>query len=207
MGRVVDGMKLILRRLRALKRDESGVVMLETVLVFPIQLLLMMTLIQFVHLYVADHVVQYASYQAARTYVLNVRGAHNVAEARLDAYRTAWVICSTLDNPGGHGNKLRVPGNRYQYPSPQGSRTPVAIRFVVAAPKGGSNSPGVYSRPETVVAVDVSRVLDLDVPVGGPFLWQCLKSSGKRPVSVNSETKEGQVTITQRSRIPKPWPH
>lgn len=199
------GFALLLHRLRSLGRDDSGVVMLETVLVFPIQLLLMMTLIQFVHLFVADHVVQYASFQAARVYALNARGEHNAVDARMDAYRAAWLICSTIDNPGGHANKIRVPGHRYQYPSPIGSFTPVFVNVVVAG--GTGNRDKAFSRAGTVVAVDVSRLLDLDVPVGGPFVHKCLQASGRRVTSVNASNRQGQVLITQRSRIPRPWPH
>jgi len=189
----------MLARLRrggtALYRDETGVVMLETVLVFPLQLMLTMVIIQIAHMYVASNVLQYASFQGTRTYALDL--AEGEEAATLRGNRAAWTIASAINATGGD-DKARMVGYQYRYPSwaHHGSKQ-MRMAFTV----GDGNS----EAPETIVAGELLYWLDLNVPVGGPVVYHVLpaRKTSTRPSPYGSI---GRVLMHQNSRLPKPWP-
>lgn len=187
----------IAARLGRLRRDDSGVVMLETVLVFPIQLLVMMAIIQIAHIYVAANVLQYAAYQGTRTAAVNLRG-RNGKDAQARGARAAWVVASTLNNQGKGSARMRVPENNYVFPAyrPHGEE-----RITFSASAVGS-----AASAETVIYGEVACWFDLVVPVGGPFVYMAL-SATDHDVRIDPETGMGQVRMEANARIPKVWPH
>jgi len=188
----------ILRAGLRLYRDECGVVMLETVLVFPLQLLLTMIIIQVAHMYVAANVLQYAAYQGTRTCAINLaRGEDAAVEL---GRKAAWTIASTMNNTGGGGAKLRVQGFRYIYPDYDAfGKDQMAMTFGVTG--GGSG----YA-PEVVVWGRMVYWLDLNVPVGGPFVYHVLPGIKRRTRNVGG-INIGQALMQQNASIPKTWPH
>lgn len=213
------------KRLRNLPGDDSGIVMLETVLVFPLQLLLVMLVIQLAHIYVTANLMQYAILQGTRTVLVNYRG-HNGQDACRRGVRAAWAIMSTLNNPGGGAHRLRVPGNNYAFPAEKKvgaesiSSSPALMYTYgmddpAALYTGASSSsqlmvafrtPGRPAQAESLLAGQMGYWLELVVPVGGPFVYHALDALG-RPVRINEETKQGQVLMRQNARLPKPWPY
>ena len=195
----------VLRRVRRfvarLRDDERGVVMLETVLVFPLQLLVVMAIIQIAEMYVAADVVNYAAFQAARTTLVNLRGASNTQDVHDRAYRTAWIITSTLNNAGTGGMRLRVPLNKYRYPAPNSAEARLAVELIV----GAASEPTV-EQTDSVISAELTYWYDLTVPVGGPFIYSCLQAIGA-PTRVNPATGVGEMQLAQNCRLPKPWPH
>lgn len=184
-----------------LRRDDSGVVMLETVLVFPLQLLVVMTIIQIAHMYVAADVLNYAAFQAARTTLVTTRGSTNASDTYARAYRVAWIISSTLNNEGKGNMRLRVPLNKYRYPAPSAAEARLNLKLYAVAP----NDPAT-EQTDSVIAAELTYWYDLTVPVGGPFLYSCLKAMGA-PVRVNPKNGVGEMQISENCRLPKPWPH
>lgn len=90
------------------KRDngEKGVAMLEFVLVLPILLLLFFLILQFAQLWMAKHLVYYASYTAARSaLVYNVEEYRNGADSfktkEGPLYLSAVTVLSWLDAKAG----------------------------------------------------------------------------------------------------------
>lgn len=180
-------------RLLRLRSDDSGVVMLETVLVFPIQLMVMMIIIQIAHLYVAANVLHYAAFQGVRTATLNVRGGEH-DEAIERGKRAAWVVASVINNEGGGSRRIRVPANTYVYPSyaAEGERR---MQMDIVVPD-----------TEDMEAVcSLYYWLDLVVPVGGPAVYQIMKEAG-RPVAVNNTNSRGMLLMNQKARYYKAWP-
>ncbi|MBN2712308.1 MAG: pilus assembly protein [Planctomycetes bacterium] len=217
--------KEIIRRLKRLHGDDSGVVMLETVLVFPIQLMLMMVIFQLAHIYVAANVMQYAALQGTRTVLVNYRG-NNEEEACRKGVRAAWTIMSTINNAGGGTNRIRVPANHYAFPSlSSGGQENIVqspqLTYLygmddVSSIYAGTGddveimmafrTPSLPGRPETEIGGQVGYWLELVVPVGGPFIYHAMNAMG-HPVKVDPTTKRGMILMQQNSRLPKPWPH
>jgi Flp pilus assembly protein TadG len=189
-------LRAVLGALRILRDDEHGVVMLETVLVFPLQLMLTMVIIQLAHMYVAANVLQYASFQGTRTYALHLAEGHEAATER--GNRAAWTIASTLNNTGGGNGRARMTGYQYRFPDYDSfGRDQMAMAFRVAADDRNA--------AETIVYGEMGCWLDLTVPVGGPVVYSVLGDE-KRSTRSSPAGSIGRSLMHQNSRIPKTWP-
>jgi hypothetical protein len=171
--------------------------MLETVLVFPLQLMVTMVIIQIAHMYVAGNVLQYASFQGTRTYALSLAQGPEAAAER--GNRAAWVIASTLNNTGGGSARARMTGYQYVYPDWQSAgRERMVMTFAAQA-----DDP--YA-PETIIHGRLRYWLDLTVPVGGPVIYHVLPAE-KTSTRPGPHGSIGRALMRQNARLPKPWPH
>ncbi len=198
MPKVIQTKRLttMLQSLKRLYHDDSGVVMLETVLVFPLQLLITMVIIQIAHMYVAANLLQYAAFQGTRTYSINlVKGEKKAAEL---GSKTAWIIASTMHNTGKGNKFIRVQGYKYIYPDyDTWGKTQMQMRFGIAAKSANAAESAAWG--------SLAYWLDLNVPVGGPFIYHCLPDAKTRTRS-SEYGNIGQVLMQQNARLYKPWP-
>ena len=184
------------RALQRFWRDESGVVMLETVLVFPLQLLVTMIIIQIAHMYTAANVLHYAAYQGTRTYAINFHQGQDAAKQI--GNHAAWGIASTINNVSGGPSHIRVPNRRYAYADFDAfGQTQMRMLF-------GTTGDPVHA-PECVAWGRLAYWLDLGVPVGGPFVYHVMPDA-KTKVRPSTHGPIGQALMQQNARIYKPWP-
>ena len=96
---------------------ERGSMLMECILVLPIQLLLVMGVVQFAQIWTARYVTSYAAYCAARA-TLSTNPVNHQSAAEAAAKRVcAWVNLADLPErlmssraPGDHEGELLVPG-------------------------------------------------------------------------------------------------
>lgn len=81
---------------------ENGQAIVEFAIAFPVQLLIMLSIMQLALIYVGNQVVTYSAYQAARS--ASVAGTYAEAEER--AHRAAAMICSPITGPTITGSNL-----------------------------------------------------------------------------------------------------
>ena len=190
-------------RLKSFPRDDSGVIALETVLVFPVQLLVTLVLLQLAHLFTAAQALQYASFQGTRSAALSWNG-NNVAAATAQATRVAWVLLSPLYNPGGGQNSIAVlPGRVYHYPAVDTDRLTFALTVV---PTDGSPSEKTAVATETLFEGVATYRTALTVPVAGAFIHAAARWARGEETDWYSPAGWRWLPMRQRSYFARPWP-
>ena len=188
--------------LRRLWDDESGAIALETVLVFPIQLLLTLMIIQAAYIWAAAGVINYAAFQAARVYMIEPRDGgdaqHLVAHRK--AWNAAYIATSVLANP------IQDAASRVKYPM---LRTLHHEYYMLGGhPLGNNNGLQVYigedsrlseSVDDIVVTAGVRYYFPLTVPLAGGIMG--LFTSGNILKNIR------YIPMEQVVSIPKPWPY
>ncbi len=152
-------------RLSAFWRDESGIAMLETVFVFPLQLLLTMLIVQVAMIFVGSNVVNYAAFQGARTALVTMRGEYVDRASKLAADRAAWVICSALHNTTNRFNrperqKMRLFEYNYYFPKDMSDRLRSGLTLY----------PTEGKPEESMVEYELRYWMPLMVPLGAQTL-------------------------------------
>lgn len=188
--------------LRRLWRDESGVVMLETALVFPLQLFITLALVQMALVWSAANVVHYAAFQGARTAMVHIKGGEVTRETRRRAYGAVHAITSALSNPAypGAPNTVRLRTLHHDYYMKE---TPLRGLDVFV---GYDVAPGL--RPtapdDLVVTAAVRLYFPLTVPVAGGIIGRFVKGN----VLHRSGGQGGirYIPMEQVVSLPKPWP-
>ena len=89
-----------MRNLRKKWKEDGGSVLMESVLLLPVFLLILMTSVQFAHIMFANYLTCYASYNAARSGSL----ARNPSDAEWNALRSATQVCSVLSLTASEGS-------------------------------------------------------------------------------------------------------
>lgn len=182
-------------------RDESGVAMLETVLVFPLQLLLTMLIVQVAMIFVGANVVNYASFQAVRTAVVTMRSDDIDARTQSAADMAAWVVCSTLHNTTNDHNrsnrqKIRTYEYNYYFPKDMSARLEGTLRV-----EHTEGSPEI-----SMVEYEAKFWMPLAVPLGAQTIAM-LMPSGDSAGSVKKILGFPSLCMVQRTAIPKVWPY
>ncbi len=188
-------------RLSAFWRDESGVAMLETVFVFPLQLLLTMLIVQVAMIFVASNVVNYAAFQGARTALVTVRGDTVDRATKLAADRAAWIVCSTLHNTTNSFNranrqKMRIFEYNYYFPKDISTRLRSGLTLY----------PTEGKPDESMLEYELRYWMPLMVPLGSQTL-DALMPSGDGPGYIKDIDGAPALCLEQRSAIGKTWPY
>ncbi len=100
------------RRSYNLHRQQDGQTLVEFAVAFPIQLLIMLGVIQLSLIFVAKEVVNYAAFSAARAELVKDDDVNNDARD-LNAYKAAAIICTAIAGPTA---KADIPVTRDEYP-------------------------------------------------------------------------------------------
>ncbi len=181
-------------------RDDSGVVMLETALVFPLQLLITLLLMQMAMIWSAANVVRYAAFQAARTAVVHIKGQGVTEDVRWRAFEAAHVVTSSLSNPATSQSpnvaELRTMHHMYYMKRTPLSGLDVRVGFDQAFASVGDID-------DTVVTADIRLYFPLTVPLAGSLIGSL--ASGSR----RSSTGSGMwyLPMNQMVSLPRPWPN
>jgi hypothetical protein len=193
-------------RLKALPRDDSGVIALETVLVFPVQLLVTLVLLQLAHLFVAAQALQYAVYQGTRSAALSWDG--NNTAAREQATRVAWVLLSPLHNPGGGQNTIAVlPGRIYHYPALETGRLTFTLPITPTAGLANDlTGMAEVNATETLFEGVAIYRSPLTVPLGGAFVHAAARWTKRTETDWFSPAGWRWLPMQQRSYFARPWP-
>lgn len=195
-----NGKSGIVRALAAFWRDESGAIMLETVLVFPIQILLTLFIVQSAFLWSAANIVNYAAFQAARTAMLEIRGASIDAEAEKKAWIAAHVVTSVLSNPikrasdRAGAQQLRTLHHDYYMPKGHFLGDSLGLQVYV----GFDSNLGKAVDDQVIVAA-VRYYFPLTVPLAGGLMGLGYPGNVLRGVRY--------IPMEQVARLPKPWPY
>ncbi len=204
-GFVMEGRRMLwenaIARLSAFWRDESGVAMLETVFVFPLQLLLTMLIVQVAMIFVGANVVNYAAFQGARTALVTVRGEDVDRAAKLAADRAAWIVCSTLHNTTNSFNrperqKMRLFEYNYYFPKDISKRLWSRLKLYPTEDKP----------EESMLEYELQYWMPLMVPLGSQAL-DALMPSGDDPGCVRDIDGAPSLCLEQRNAIGKTWPY
>lgn len=190
-------MRNIWRKLASLGRDESGVIMLETVLVFPIQLFLTLAIIQLALVWSASNIVNYAAFQAARTGMVHIRGNTITDDAHDKAYSAAVAVTSCIANPASKGSAPNVTELRTMHHTYYLSKDSIGgLDLSLGFESGSSFNLAV---DDNVVTAAVRYYFPMTVPVVGGML-----ALGVKETKVSS-TGLKYIPIEQVARLPKPW--
>ena len=139
----------------------SGSIMMESVVLLPVVLLVLMAAVQFAHIFFARQITRYAAYSAARS----GRVALTPAAARENALKAARQACSMLALSAPAGNN----GSPYALPwlgEVAGSQNLDEKISVNCSPEGS---------PDGAFATEVVMNFPLVVPVVNSFLSGLLK--------------------------------
>ncbi len=150
---------------------ERGQAIVEFAIAFPLQLMIMLFIMQLALIYVGKQVVTYSAYQAARSAVV----AQSEAEARMRAHRAAAMICSPITGTTIHGSDV----------------SPADVRMASIELPGWGELPksGISSRlkthvshlqfiPPNEIEATVTHYYELTLPVVGFLIRTVL---GRRP--------------------------
>ena len=200
------------RGLAALWRDESGSVVLETVLVFPLQLMVMLWIVQIAMIYAGSMIVQYAAFQSARSMMLAQRTPRLVDDpaAMRAGYMTAVAIVETIHNPTVDQNRfesgrvsIRTLDNHYWFRRNYGNLLTVRAGDTPLGPE--SERDGRF----TEVGATVVFYMPLVVPLAGESIGAMMR--GGRPVDgyapVLYTGTLPRYRLVQAARVIKPWPN
>lgn len=189
---------------------QSGQAMVEFVLAFPIQLVLVLGIIQLSLLLIGRQVLHYAAYSAARSALVY---DSDPALASSSAQRAAAMVCTCIAGPSGGetGREISVPGwgpaggsDRLRYDKQSDEKThvdPTDVRFEETDNAGS-------------VAVLVRHDFELLVPIAGPLFAGSSGSFG--PVGGSGPANEKTLSLWQRLGrphlvleervvLPRPW--
>lgn len=126
------------------RRSENGQVVVEYAIVFPIQLLVTLAIIQLAHIFVAKHVVSYAAFCGARAAVVG-EDADDAAAVALSAIAgTTGATAPNIEIPGW--GEMRRSGAARE-------KTETLIDFEEAG-------------DQTLVRCDVVHLFELTIPLG-----------------------------------------
>ncbi len=149
---------------------EEGQAIVEFAIAFPIQLLIMLSIMQLALIYVGNQVVTYSAYQAARSAA--VAGSYADAEER--AHRAAALICSPITGPTirgsnvGHGDirhaAIELPG----WGELPGSGVSSRLKTHVSA---------LNFLPPNEIEATVTHYYELTLPVVGFLIGSILRHS------------------------------
>lgn len=181
-------------------RDESGVVMLETALVFPIQLLLTLFIMQAALIWSAANVVNYAAFQAARTAMVHIKGGVVTNDVQWRAMQAAHAITSALSNPAKASPRttntvtLRTLHHDYYL-----KRNPL-LQLEVSVFYDGRSGLSAGFADDSVVTAAVRLYFPLTVPLAGGIMG--LGVSGNK---LSNGVR--YIPMYQAASLPKPWPN
>lgn len=190
----------IVRALAAFWRDESGAIMLETVLVFPIQILLTLIIVQSALLWSAANVVNYAAFQAARTAMLEIRGDKIDKTVERKAWLAAHTVTSVLSNSvkrtSDRSKAFELRTLHHNYYMPRGHYLGNSLGLQVHV--GFDSNLGNAVDDEVIVAA-VRYYFPLTVPLAGGLMGLGYSGNVLRGVRY--------IPMEQVARLPKPWPY
>lgn len=188
------------RRLRNLRRDESGAIMLETVLVFPIQLLLTLFIIQSALIWSAANIINYAAFQTARTAMVELRGPDFTAAAARRSWQAAYTVTSVLANPikkeseRRYAYTLRTLHHNYYMPKHHGLGNSSGLEVYIGRERSRIDSPD-----DDLITAAVRYYFPLTVPVAGSLIGVAY------PGNVLNNIRF--IPMEQVVTLPKPWPY
>lgn len=188
---------------------ERGSMLMECVLVLPVQLLLVMAVVQFAQIWTARYVTSYAAYCAARA-TLSTNPANHQSAAESAARRVcAWANLADLPErlmssraPDDHEGELLVPGwGAIPNSASIDRRVDVVLGFMDQAADFKGRSSGV-------TAATVKFRFPLVTPLAGSMIsWLAKHGSGASGDStaeyrlVSGWTGEAEILEDERSRI------
>lgn len=189
----------IWRGLRNFWNDESGAVMLETVIVFPIQLLLTMVILQAAFIWAAAGIINYAAFQAARTALVEIRGTEITPLIHKKAWLAAFTITSVLSNPitetsqRANAVELRTLHHNYYFPGHHFAGT-YGLQVYLGFHRDRSDAPD-----DEVIGAAIRYYYPLTVPLAGMLMGRNYSGGVWRGVRF--------IPMEQTVFLPKPWPY
>lgn len=164
------------------RRDEKGQVVVEYAIVFPVQLLITLAIIQLAHIFVAKHVVGYAAFCGAR--------AELVGENPQDA---AAVALSAVAGPSG------ATGQNLEFPGWGEMRRSAAAREKTHALVTTEEAGGTL-----LVRCDVVHWYELTIPLGN-FLAYGLGNAFMDVEMFDDSFGAPHIAVKGTSTLARPW--
>lgn len=178
-------------------RAEEGQAIVEFVIVFPIQLLFTLGIMQLSLLYIAKQMTEYAAFQAARAALVYENGGQQKAQEA-----AAWAltpITKTSKSSEESGSEFKLDGSYIP-----GSKNAHAKTRVRISTKG--------SFPEKVVTATVDYDYELIIPLIGNLLANPSVSflylpprGGGGPNAPTQKYGSPHVTLHGYASLPRPW--
>ena len=164
------------------RRDERGQVVVEYAIVFPIQLLLTLGIIQVAHIFVAKHIVGYAAFCGARAAIVgeNAEDAAAICLSRI-AGRSGVDGEASIEFPGW--------GEQPGY----GAARQKSEVEVATTDEGG----------QVIVKCDVKHDLELLVPVGNYIVFEL--GQVFLPIGEDKGYGEPHLPLTGTCTLVRPW--
>lgn len=210
-------MSAFLRRVRELSEDvESGAATTEFVIIFPIQLLLTLLVIQFAFLVHATLVVDQAAFMGARAVAVADGMSDQVTPDVLKAAATREVartllVLTNLNPPEVEGTPpTALPDTQLSWSSPNytidAARQSHAYSYLSEAPGGGGGGVKVTVNSDHVVC-DVTYDYEMFIPVANhAFATMSFIFGSEGTYSGPSQARKRTVFRIQRvGFIPTPW--
>ena len=165
-------------------RDARGQAVVEYAIVFPIQLMLTLAIIQVAHVFVAKHVVSYAAYCGAR--------AELVGESAEDA---AALALSAVAGPSGADGetKISVPGWG-ELPRSGAARLKTEVYV-----EDTTDDEGV-----AVVVCNVDHLYELTIPVGNYITYQIGEMFISMP-DIDETYDQPHLLVKGTCTLVRPW--
>lgn len=182
----------IIRGLQRLWRDESGSIMLESAVVFPVQMFLTLSIVQIAFVLAALNVVNYAAFQAARTAAVTMHSGVIDDDGRRRARHAAMIVVGSLHNRADAANAgdgktavLRTMHHLYYLEELQDWQLQVTVGHTA------------YKEGEQVVAAGVCYFFPLTIPLVGGVIGGVFSGAVDKGLM--------HIPIARTSVVPKPW--
>jgi len=165
-------------------RDQRGQAVVEYAIVFPVQLMVTLAIIQLAFIFVAKHVTSYAAFCGAR--------AHLVGESAEDA---AALALSAVAGPTGAEAeiKITVPGWG-ELPRSGAARLKTTVDALDTVDEDGI----------PVVQCTVEHMYELTIPIGNYIVYQLGEMFVNMP-NVDETYGAPHILINGHSTLVKPW--
>ena len=170
-------------------RDPKGQAVVEYAIVFPIQLMITLAIVQLAHIFVAKHLISYSAYCGARAALVA-----KTDERDADAEDAAVIALSAVAGPaGGAGEaKVDIPGWG-ELPRSGAAR----LKTTVAVEERDAD--GI-----PVVECKVEHLYQLTIPVGNYIAYQLGEMFISMP-DIEETYGEPHLLVTGQSMMVKPW--
>lgn len=165
-------------------RNQKGQAVVEYAIVFPIQLLFTLAIIQLAHVFVAKHLVSYAAFAGARAALVN--------ESAEDA---AALVMSAVAGPAGgeFEDKITVPGWG-DLPRSGAARLKTEVEIIDRIDDDGI----------PVVTCNVEHLYQLTIPVGNYITYRLGEMFVSLP-DIEDTYGEPHLRINGTSALVRPW--
>ena len=171
-------------------RGQRGQAVVEYAIVFPIQLMFTLAIVQVAHIFVAKHVASYAAFCGARAALVAKSD-----EMESDAKDAAVIVLSGVAGPSGGDaeDKVTIPGWG-ELPRSGAARLKTEVLVEETVDEDGT----------PVVVCNVEHMFELTIPVGNYLTYQIGEMFVPVP-DVEETYGEPHLKITGTSTMVKPW--